>query len=57
MKVFDVSGRQVAVLVNEMKQQGVYSVDFNASELASGVYFYRIEAGEFSAVKKMMLIK
>ena len=57
LKVFDVSGRQVAVLVNEMKQQGVYSVDFNASELASGVYFYRIEAGEFSAVKKMMLIK
>ena len=57
LKVFDVSGREVAVLVNDVKQQGVYSVDFNASNLASGIYFYRIEAGEFSAVKKMMLIK
>ncbi len=57
IKVFDVSGKEVAVLVNSVKQQGVYSVDFNATNLASGIYFYRIDAGEFSAVKKMMLIK
>jgi len=57
LKVFDVSGREVAVLVDGVKQQGIYTVDFNASHLASGIYFYRIEAGEFTAVKKMMLIK
>jgi len=57
LKVFDVSGKEVAVLVNGMKQQGIYTVDFNASNLASGIYFYRIETGEFTAVKKMVLIK
>jgi subtilisin-like proprotein convertase family protein len=57
LKVFDVLGKEVAVLVNEMKQPGVYDVDFNASHLASGIYFYRIEAGDYTAVKKMMLVK
>ncbi|MBN8583645.1 MAG: S8 family serine peptidase [Ignavibacteria bacterium] len=57
LKVFDVAGKEVAILVNEMKQQGVYSIDFNASNLASGVYFYRIEAGDFTDVKKMLLVK
>jgi subtilisin-like proprotein convertase family protein len=57
LKIFDVVGREVSVLVNEMKQPGVYNVDFNASNLASGIYFYKIEAGDYSAVKKMMLIK
>lgn len=57
LMVYDVLGKEVAVLVNEMKRAGFYSVDFNASSLASGIYFYQIEAGKFSAVKKMMLIK
>lgn len=57
LKIYDVVGREVAMLVNETKQPGVYTVDFNASNLASGIYFYKIEAGDYSAVKKMMLIK
>ncbi|MCC7158342.1 MAG: S8 family serine peptidase [Ignavibacteria bacterium] len=57
LKVYDVLGKEVAVLVNEMKEPGFYNVDFNGSNMASGIYFYRIEAGEFSAVKKLMLIK
>ncbi|MBZ0204478.1 MAG: S8 family serine peptidase [Ignavibacteria bacterium] len=57
LKVYDVLGKEVAVLVNEMKEPGFYNVDFNGSNMASGIYFYRIEAGEFTAVKKLMLIK
>ena len=55
--VFDVLGREVATLVNEVKTVGNYTVDFNASSLSSGVYFYRIDAGEFTATKKMLLVK
>ncbi len=57
LKIFDVLGKEVATLVNEVKQPGFHTADFNASNLASGIYFYRIDAGEFTAVKKMMLIK
>ncbi|HEX2787999.1 MAG TPA: S8 family serine peptidase [Ignavibacteria bacterium] len=57
MKVYDVTGRLIAQLVNEMKSPGYYSVDFNATNLASGVYFYRLESKEFVDVKRMMLIK
>ena len=55
--VYDLLGRTVETLVNENKEAGNYQVDFNATNLASGVYFYRIEAGDFIAVKKMLLIK
>lgn len=55
--VYDVLGAEVATLVNEFKQAGYHSVSFNAGSLASGVYFYRIESGDFTAVKKMVLIK
>ncbi|MCC6865701.1 MAG: T9SS type A sorting domain-containing protein [Ignavibacteria bacterium] len=58
LKVYDVLGKEVATLVNnELRQPGFYTADFNASNLASGIYFYRIDAGEFSSVKKMMLVK
>ncbi len=57
LKVYDILGREVATLVNEVKQAGIYTVDFNASNLASGVYFYRILSGDFTAVKKMVLVK
>jgi hypothetical protein len=57
LTVFDVLGRDVAVLVNEFKTAGSYTIGFNASELSSGVYFYRIEAGDFKDVKKMTLVK
>ena len=57
LKVYDVMGREVRTLLNEVKASGSYSIDFNASDLSSGVYFYKIQAGEFSQTKKMMLIK
>ena len=57
LKVFDVLGREVATLVNETKVAGNYTVDFDGSGLSSGVYFYRIEAGDFISMKKMMLTK
>jgi len=57
LKVYDVLGKEVANLVNGVRNPGSYIVDFNASHLSSGVYFYRIEAGEFTQVKKMLLIK
>ena len=57
IKLFDMSGKEVAVLVNEVKTAGYYSVNFNASSLSSGVYFYNITADNFTATKKMMLVK
>jgi len=55
--LFDMSGREVANLVNEFKTAGYYSVSFNASSLSSGAYFYRIDAGNFVDTKKMLLVK
>jgi hypothetical protein len=57
LKVYDILGREVATLVNENKQAGSYNVAFNASNYASGVYFYRIQSGDFIDTKKMSLIK
>jgi hypothetical protein len=57
IKLFDMSGKEVATLVNEVKTAGYYSVNFNASSLSSGVYFYSITADNFTATKKMMLLK
>ena len=57
LKVYDMLGREVKTLVSEIKTEGYYSVDFNASEFASGVYFYRLESESFRGVKRMMLIK
>jgi hypothetical protein len=55
--VYDVVGREVVTLVNEMKQPGSYEAVFNAENYSSGVYFFRLEAGDFTDVKKMVLIK
>ncbi|HEX2786518.1 MAG TPA: T9SS type A sorting domain-containing protein [Ignavibacteria bacterium] len=57
LKVYDLLGREVAVLVNEVKQAGAYVVDFNAAQLSSGTYFYKIETNGFSEIKKMMFVK
>jgi len=57
LKVFDVLGREVRTLVNEVKAPGTYSVDFNGVDLSSGVYFYRLESNGFTDIKRMMLIK
>lgn len=57
LSVFDILGREVAALVNEEQQPGIYSANFNASSLTSGVYFYKLKAGGFSASGKMLLLK
>ena len=55
--VYDVLGNEVATLVNEEKPAGSYQVEFNASELASGIYYYQLKTGEFMQTRKMALIK
>ena len=57
MKVYDITGREVATVVNELQNAGRYNIRFDGSNFASGVYFYRIQAGEFKQLKKMFLIK
>lgn len=57
LKVFDLTGREVLSLVNEVLNTGIYKVDMNAADLPSGVYLYRLETGKFSETKKMILIK
>ena len=57
LKVYDILGREAATLVNEEQTKGSHKVIFNASRLSSGVYIYRITAGDFMMSKKMMLIK
>jgi len=57
LTLYDITGREVATLVNEYKEPGYYSVLFNAAKLTAGIYFYRIIAGDFSSVKKIILLK
>jgi hypothetical protein len=57
LKVYDVLGREVSTLVNEVQEPGSYSVDFNGASLTSGVYFYRLESNGYTDIKKMSLIK
>jgi photosystem II stability/assembly factor-like uncharacterized protein len=57
LKVYDVSGKELATLVNEQLQPGTYETDWNASSFSSGVYFYKITACNFSETKKMILMK
>jgi hypothetical protein len=57
LTVIDILGREVATLVNGYRNAGTHTVDFDASNFASGVYFYRIDAGTFTDVKKMVLMK
>jgi hypothetical protein len=57
LKVFDILGNIVATLVDEYKPAGSYDVDFNASSLSSGVYFYTLRSGSFVQTKKMILLR
>jgi hypothetical protein len=57
MKLYNILGEEAAVIVNEIKQPGNYNITFEANNLSSGVYFYRIKAGDFSEVKKMIINK
>jgi Secretion system C-terminal sorting domain len=57
LKVFDLLGREVAMLVNEVKSIGNYELTFNAANLPSGVYFYRLQVGSFTETKRLVLLK
>jgi hypothetical protein len=57
LRVYDLLGRQVGELVNEKLEPGMYKTQWNASGLASGVYFYRLQAGEFTETKKLLLLR
>jgi hypothetical protein len=57
LKVYDVLGKEVASLVNEYRYAGSYEINFDASELASGVYYYQLKAGDYIETKKMLVVK
>jgi hypothetical protein len=57
LRVFDIRGREVTTLVNEQLNPGTYEVEWDASKYSSGVYLYRMTAGEYSATKRMLLMK
>ncbi len=57
LKVYDILGNEIATLVNEAKASGSYEVTFNASGLATGMYVYKLQAGSFTSIRKMMVIK
>jgi hypothetical protein len=57
LKVYDVLGNEIATLVDEYKSAGTYEVNFNASKLSSGVYFYKLQVENFNEIKKMILMK
>ncbi|MBI1931311.1 MAG: T9SS type A sorting domain-containing protein [Ignavibacteriales bacterium] len=57
IKVYDVLGKEVATLIDEYKPAGIYKLEFNASNFSSGVYFYKLIAGKYIDVKKMILLR
>ena len=57
LKVYDILGREITTLVNEEKPVGNYEINFDANNLSSGIYFYRIQVGSFSDTKKLILIR
>ena len=57
LKVYNVLGQRAATLVNKVEQPGSYQMQFDGSNLASGVYFYRLAAGSYLMTKKMLLLK
>jgi photosystem II stability/assembly factor-like uncharacterized protein len=57
LSVYDLLGREVAVLVNEMKEAGYHQVTFDASDLSSGVYFYRLQAGDVVQTRRLLLLR
>ena len=57
LRVYDVLGNEIATLVNGDKHAGKYEVEFNASNLSSGVYFYKLQSGEMVQTRKMVVLK
>jgi hypothetical protein len=57
LKIFDMLGREVATLVDEVKEAGTYNVSFNGKAFTSGAYFYRFQSRDYVKIKKMILMK
>ena len=57
LKIYNVLGKEIKTLVNEEKPSGNYEINFNAENLSSGIYFYKLQAGSFVKTKKMILLK
>ncbi len=57
MKVFDILGKQIATIFNENLTEASYEVTWNASQYPSGIYFYKLETGDFTQTKRMILVK
>ena len=57
LKIYDVLGEEILTLVNDYKQAGDHKINFDASELSSGIYFYKLQAGVYTNIKKMILLK
>ena len=57
LRIYDITGKQVATLVNEKLAPGTYSVTWNAANIATGVYFYKLTSDTYTSTKKMVLIK
>jgi hypothetical protein len=57
LKIYDLLGREVKNLLDEIKTRGSYTIQFNAGNLSSGIYFYRLITKEFTTTKKMILVK
>ena len=57
LSIFDMNGKKIATLVNDIKSAGYYSVKWDASHVSSGIYFYRLQAGDFVDTKKMVFMK
>jgi serine protease len=57
LKLYDLFGKEIKTLVNEVKPAGTFEVDFDAANLKRGIYFYSLQSGTYSVTKKMVLIK
>ena len=57
LKIYNLLGKEIIVLVNEEKPAGYYEKEFNAADLSSGIYFYKLSAGIYTDIKKMVLLK
>jgi len=57
IKVYSILEKEVATLINERKTPGIYEIDFDGSDLASGTYFYKLQSGNFTQTKKMIILK
>ena len=57
LKIFDITGREVSELINGQYEPGKYNYDFNAGNLASGIYFYKLETPGYTSIRKMVLVK